>query len=580
MAQRDRVGIANPVALMLNRFLRSNEQNTLILRGPWGIGKTHAVERFVEQQDFSSTALVARSSVSLFGKQSIAEIQRDIFSNAVQVATDEVARARLGTAAQNIIKLEKLLARTRFQRLIAWVRAKLGIIEVPWLGSIGSMMAHGNYEFVESFLVIIDDLERRSASVPLKDVLGLIDELVRTRECKVIAVCNEDALNPDDRGLLFEFKEKVFDVDLLFVRSPRDITRIGLPETCGHKSVSEEILVKLGISNIRVVRRYAFLVDQIWDDIATCDARIAREVLEHVAILTWARYDSSAGIPPDKLGYLVSEESWMATALRERNATREHWESAWSAAAEALEFSSEKYDIALVEYMRTGIWVPGSLKEHIEAKAANLEALEAQESLRAAWRMYSDGFNTDQHQFVASLVESIDHYMSLLSPRDVDSAFSVLEDLGVDFSGLADRYKRVASSQIESAALVDWPFGDFRSATLRPVVEAARSRDRTLPTVDSALERIAVQGAWSEEDGLAVNSCSEDDLFEWMMSGAENMPAKVRRGLLEGRVRGDDARQPPLHERAIGALRRIAALNEFNRLRVENIYGVKLDDEG
>lgn len=571
-------GVRNPIALMLSRFLESKEQNTILIRGHWGVGKTYAIKNFLEDFGFErSPGLVARAYVSLFGKQAIADVQRDIFSHAQQVGSDDKIRDKLGTAAHKLIQLERFVAQTKLQRTLRWLSSKLGKVQVPWIGGLGAMMSEGNYGFVDGFLVTIDDLERKSASVSVKDVLGLVDELATNRNCKVIVVCNDDALDENDRKLLSNYQEKVFDLELLFVRSPRDIASIGLPILCKHREVSEYILEKLGISNIRVAKRYAFLVDHVWPDLEHVDPRILREVLEHIAMLTWARYDSTAKIPQEKLGYLASESSWMASAMRDREATKEEWEVNWEGAAEALEFSSEAYDGALIEYLRTGIWVPGTIAAEVKAKGDNLQKLEAAESIRAAWRLYSDNFNPDATEFVAALVSAVDKYLLLLSPRDVDSAFHALEDLGVEFSDLTQKYIDAARPIIEAAAREDWPFEDFKSTALRPLVDSARNADRVLPTIDAALERISIERSWSEEDILALDGCTERELFEWMESAPENLPTKIRRGLLFLGAQSSDDRYVAIGKKSVDALKRMAETSDLNRIRITRMFNIKLD---
>jgi hypothetical protein len=569
----------NPIALMLAKFLNRSDQKTILIRGAWGVGKTFAVSEFVEQFDFkSANGLVARSRVSLFGKQSMSEVQREIFALAKQVASDEVTRDRLGVAAHKLIQLEQYLNQNRAQRSLRWLSSKMGQVQLPWVGDLGAMVNQGNFGLVDGFLVTVDDLERRSSNLSLKDALGLVDELASSRNCKVIVICNEDALDDSDREFLADYKEKVFDLELLFSRSPREIAEIGLPSSCSHRAISVSILEKLGISNIRVVKRYAFLVDQVWTDLKSADSRVVQEVLEHIAILTWARYDSTAGIPTQRLGQLASESFWMASAFRDRDAPKEEWQVSWDAAVAALEFSSEEYDKVLVEYLRTGIWLPGDIASEIEAKSENLRRLEATDAVRSAWRIYAESLLPDQSKFVTALIQALEKYLSLLSPRDVDSAFHALEDLGVDLQDLPERYIEAAKPQIEAAAREDWPFEDFKSSALKPLIFEARSERKILPTIDAALERISIGRGWSDEDIQALDSCTEDELIDWMHSEPEHLSTKIRQGLLFLRGQSSDARYVAIGEKAVSALRRVARLSRLNAIRVTNMFGIDLQE--
>lgn len=575
MSRNGITGIQNPIAIMLTEFLKSQSHNAILVRGPWGVGKTHAICKFVDLLGSSDAPeVVARSYVSLFGKQTIHAIQCEIFSSAKQLGTDDVVRVKLGLAAHKLMQLEKYVGGSRFERTWRWMTSKIGRVQAPWIGELGAMMSQGNYGLVDGFLVTIDDLERRAASVSLKDTLGIIDELASRRNCKVIAICNEDALDSEDSKLLATYKEKVFDLEVLFSRTPREIASIGLPGTCSHRELSMGIFEKLGISNIRVAKRYAFLVDQVWPDLEGADPRIVREVCEHVAILTWAKYDSTADIPSEKIGYLASESSWMASAISDQGAEKPPWEQSWEAAAEALEFSSEAYDAILIEYLRTGIWAPGALRQGVLEKGGNLKKLEAVEALRSAWRLYSESFDPDKTAFVGALVHAIGEYVSYISPRDADSAFRALEDLSIDFGDLADRYIDEITGQIEAAQNDDWLTEELQSKALQPLVQEIRSRERRFPTIDAALERVSIERSWSEEDILALDACSEDDLFEWMMSAPASLPTKIRRGLLFLGSQTSDARYVAIGEKTRRALDKVAGLSDLNRIRVRKMFDV------
>lgn len=569
----------NPIALMMSRFIESKTSRTLLVHGPWGIGKSYAINSFVGQLTAKGSSLyAAHSYVSLFGKPSLAYIQSDIFASAVQIADDNTVREKIGAAGQKYLSLDRYISQSRFQRSLRWISSKVGQVQLPWFGGVGAMLAHGNYELVSSFVVVIDDLERRSQGVGLKDVLGLIDDLATKKNCKVIAIANEDSFDEADQTLMNSFREKVFDVEIKFRRSPRDVAMIGIGSEKEFFEEGVKIYESIGVSNIRVARKFSYFVDQVWGELQGSDPRIVGEVLSHIAIFIWARYDAGAGIPANKLGYLASEQSWMARALREKNQEIEEWEKRWDTAVEALEFSSEPYDVLLVDYLRSGVWVPGDLRRFIEEKSKHLERLEAKERLSAAWRLYSDNLRPDATEFTASLMQVIDNDGRSLSPRDVDSALHILEELGVDVEGVAKKYIEESKDLLQAAALEDWPFGDFKSRSLQPAVQQLRGNGRPIPSIDAALSRIAFERSWSEEDIAALSQCTDEELEAWIESSPDGLPTKIRQGLLFFRNTGGDERYALIGEKAVRVLKKFGRTGSLNKLRVENMFGVKVDD--
>lgn len=572
-----RVAAKNPAALVLQRFL-DGDQSTLLIYGAWGIGKSYAVKDFLESYDFRAKNLVvARSNVSLFGKESVAQVKASIFSSAVQVGTDELAKDVIGTAAQSVLKFSSYLQASRFSRVISWLNSKIGGSQVPWLGDLSSVMRSGNYDVVGSFMVVVDDLERRSSAMQLRDVLGIVDDLAREKRCKVICIVNEDALEGDDRSQFHAFREKVFDVEFRFSRPPVDVAAIGISDDLPCRESAVQLLAKLGISNIRVARKFDYFVRQFWREIEGADPRLQREILGHAALLTWARFDSSVGVPAEKFGSLSTSQSWMSSALKDGKAPKDQWEIQWDAGVDALQFSSEPYDSSMAEYLKSGAWDSGSLTKHLQSKNAELTRLDAQQALRVAWNIYSNSLNPDPKPFVSELRKVLREQGAHLSPRDVDGAFKVLEDLDGGPAELADEYLAANLEAVNAAALEDWPFEDFRSAALLPVVLKARQTEVPGPTIDSALSRIADNHSWSESDVATLLSCSEDDIRAWIRSEPDGLTHKIRDGLLLFNRLSGDVRYQQIGEKAMRVLRQFGAESEINRIRVTKMFKVSLD---
>lgn len=566
--------VPNPLTLMLARFLESDSQTSMLIHGPWGIGKTHSLEGFLREYNFGSAdKYVARSTVSVFGKTTLADIQAAIFPSAQQIASDEVAKARLGGTATAYLSLGRFLGGENLNKNVGFIARKLGQVDVPWIGRLDALALRGNYEMVNDFVIVLDDLERHSAGVSLKDLFGLVSELASQRHSKVIVICNEDALEKLELDLLNQFREKIFDVEIGFRRSPRDVARIGMDESASYAAEAIKIFEALGVTNIRVVKRFSYFVQQFWLELCAADERVIREVLEHAALLTWARYDPTVSIPRENFASLVSQDHWFDAAVGEGDREKSSWEVAWDAAASILQFSSQSYDALFIDYLLTGMWVPGSLVQHIELKTNDLKRIEAEACLKEAWRVYGDSLNPDQTDVVSAFSEVFDEYLEFLRPRDIDAAFSLLEDLGVDISATRDRYVELARDDVLAATVADWPYGGLKSKALAGLQVAARINAVGSPTIDSALTRMAIDRSWSEEDVALLASCSEEDLLEWMSSNPDNMVTKIRQGLLAFRsMRSEDVRYEEIGKKAERLLKHLATLSELNRVRVENLY--------
>ena len=144
-----------------------------------------------------------------------------------------------------------LNGRSRFWLVLAGCRYfGLGM---PCVGFTLGTMAHF---FNRDSLIVIDDLERHSATLPVRDILGAITQLSEERGCQIIIVMNEDALKKGGGdALYFETKEKVIDRELTFEPTVDEAVAIGLSDYQGKNQFAAEQCRELKIANIRTIQK-------------------------------------------------------------------------------------------------------------------------------------------------------------------------------------------------------------------------------------------------------------------------------------------------------------------------------------
>ena len=78
---------ASLVEKEIERFLASPEPEVLCLRGKWGVGKTYSWEQILRRaRDKGAIALNSYAYVSLFGRDSLAQLKYAIFENGMSLA--------------------------------------------------------------------------------------------------------------------------------------------------------------------------------------------------------------------------------------------------------------------------------------------------------------------------------------------------------------------------------------------------------------------------------------------------------------------------------------------------------------
>ena len=146
----------------IRRFLSGSNPAVLCISGEWGVGKTFLWRLVLDELRATKKLSLSRYSyVSLFGLNSLDDMKASLFENMDwldQDATDFTQRGKAGAKA--------LAARVKKLSELAGA--------LPYLGQYIARARPLFFSLIQNQIVCIDDLERRSKNLELKDVLGLM----------------------------------------------------------------------------------------------------------------------------------------------------------------------------------------------------------------------------------------------------------------------------------------------------------------------------------------------------------------------------------------------------------------------
>lgn len=230
----------------LLQVLPPTEQSCAIaLTGEWGVGKTHFWKEFYKNhhKQFGSQKY---AYVSLFGLETL-----EAFKYEISIKTH---------------------AASQLNDRLSWVKKifnnLLGRVEISKIEGNGFTLSVGK-EFISSLIIssirdtiiCIDDLERKSEKLDIKDIMGLISQLKNENNCKIIVILHED--KTDD--IYKEYKEKVFDNVFYLTENLSIIDKIINDSEMFF--VYKDFYEKLGEKNLRfylkVKRDYDDIISQI-----------------------------------------------------------------------------------------------------------------------------------------------------------------------------------------------------------------------------------------------------------------------------------------------------------------------------
>jgi Cdc6-like AAA superfamily ATPase len=167
----------------ITRFLGGSEPAVLCVTGEWGVGKTFLWRSVLDDlRKSKGLSLTRYSYVSLFGLNSLDDVRSSLFENMEWLDQDPTNFAQQGKAGA------KALA-ARAKKLSELAGA------LPWVGRTFTKARSLYFSLIQNQIVCIDDLDRRSENLGVKDVLGLISFLREHRGCKVALLLNSEKLS-------------------------------------------------------------------------------------------------------------------------------------------------------------------------------------------------------------------------------------------------------------------------------------------------------------------------------------------------------------------------------------------------
>ena len=158
---------------------------------------------------------------------------------------------------------------------------------------------------VSSQIICIDDMERKGKNLRTQDVLGLVSLLRERRKCKVVLILNDNELDDEDKPQLARYHEKVIDSSLLFAPTAQDCVDIALPDAKGAVASLARYVVKLDISNIRVIKKIERLALQVAPLLEPYDKAVLGQAVQTLALLGWAHFGRTSDTDDALIDYLL-----------------------------------------------------------------------------------------------------------------------------------------------------------------------------------------------------------------------------------------------------------------------------------
>lgn len=213
----------------------------ILFDGPWGIGKTYAIDKALEEQENVC-------SISMFGLQNSQQIYHEVLC---QFVLKNNKAGKIAGAATEVLD-----GISNIWKSVSSVKEVLQSIarekEFFLLLSKGFDSLH---------IIVIDDLERVSDRINIEEVFGIVEELKKCNNVKIILVANIDELQENNKEIFKKHNEKVIDRIYHITEKPEKINwgEIGI-----HAGFMQEFLSVHKVKNLRTLKKAQRFYDDVY----------------------------------------------------------------------------------------------------------------------------------------------------------------------------------------------------------------------------------------------------------------------------------------------------------------------------
>jgi len=547
----------------IQKFLASPEPDVLCISGQWGVGKTYLWKDTLEKGPVP--ALSDYSYVSLFGIDSLEALKMAIYANQGRLGKAPVDkwRSKIGMGGK---KAQPLLELT------------------PYVGNLVKALGTLYFSQVKNQIVCIDDLERRSKNLDVKDVLGLISFLKEERKCKVVLLLNDGQLDAEGAKLFRGHFEKSIDIHTRFEAMAEESASVVFdkPDAVGKQLRAH--CIKLGIKNIRIIKKINRNARDLLAVLHGYDQAILDSAVKAVPLLTWSHLKGD-GAPPEAH---LRKRTGLTMLNFDKDKKLEEDEIQWNNLLDEYDWGSlDALDEALIPALEVGYFDSVSIKKGADEVLAVLTKQRQDGAFEDSWKGYHDSFDANQDQLLDNMFDMFKKTYETISLGNLDGTIRLFRDLGRNAQAEELLAFYIANRQEPQTFwdLNNNPFGnDIKDATvLQAIKDKFASFGGAQVSLADLLEAMGGKGGWNMGDADKAALLPVADYKNLFKTERGRRLRKIINGGLFG-ARSAQHDQTPLgqalrkiSDNTLAALREIGAESNINRRRVEQLYGVPMN---
>ncbi|VEJ55679.1 P-loop NTPase fold protein [Pragia fontium] len=566
----------------LDAFFNSNS-NVLVIKGEWGVGKTFFWNNYFDKHK-NSLSQIAYSYISLFGKDSLNDLRKDIFHLAKPIKKLNEISSFLINRSNEVNEIYSCIPWNNPQKSII---NKIPILKkiikyadnVPLLSNTSRMLSNFEYSLVDNYLICFDDLERKGDNLTIKEIMGLIDELAQLKNCKVVLIFNEETLPTENEKLTFQlYREKVVDLEIRYAPTiKQNFDCVYYKKDKNYKQLLE-IFTILNIKNIRFFNKVRELMNSFYNDLKDADDEVRKEFVLHACILCWGYYLSQKDLPYDELRQRMTRDSFISSFYGSEDKSLAG--EAFKELSSKIHIFTSPFDDDIDFFLRNGYQYPDSrINDFIKEKNNNEYKKRLNRKIRQIWNIYHDSFSNNEKDFLNSIFDILNTEIENISLGDFDSMISILKDFDVKVENYINDYIKLSSLEYNenenNSVHFNLAMRDVKNKDLREKLINKFENNKKV-NLNQVVSRLASSNGWNPDDVSYLNSLSTQDFVNWIKERESDVANDIRRGLLKFKDYNDKPAYIEITDKVTHALKIIAAENKLNYLRVKSMFNIDI----
>lgn len=593
----------------INRFLGSETPEVLCISGRWGVGKTYAWKECLRVLENNSghKGLRRHSYVSLFGLNTIDDLKLSIFENrkAILASRDpnslcNVWRRRLhdfcrcwGRRAKAILSWGFTHLPLQVQKITFCFTEQIGNalrgsaefrndvsslgLPIAYLKASRPVLCRIISFYITEYIICLDDFERKGA-LKTKEILGLISFLKEHKNCKVVLLLNQDAIEKSEKSDFESYLEKAVDVKINFVPSPDEAFRSsGIEQSECNQSIKEKCL-KLGITNIRVLRKIRYTVDQVAPLLTNYHSGVLEKAIHSIVLLGWCYFDKDVA---PSINVLQSKNFYKS--LLSDNKTLSADEAATNALLDSYGFDMmDDFDRAILDGISNGYFDKLKISESAQKIQIEIKESMSNQAISSAWDAFRSSFDNNEVEVLNGLYQHTKSNIGVVSGGTLNATVKILREFEKDSEAtqLIATYKDHLSKnsalfeQKRSLYIYDVDDPELRQA----ILELERNLSVAADSLFELLKRLASIGNPNSKELQAVSEYAVQEFVDAFSQAKGKTLQDVLAMCLTAHTISSEIGSI-IRNKSIEALKILGGTSKINKMRVKRYLG-NLETDG